>query len=434
MCSRPAESRKTNMTSFRNKITRRKRKYITSGSINNVQFLTTKVLDARESILTNEDIVMALKPEMITKNTSSRKSNSSQFYAYNETPLQKSASLERPSQNEFLQYVKRKSASLGKQFKDTDSKIVLDAPEINFNIPNNINDVTTSSNVEIRVKRSEPQVNIHSVRNNDTYMCSNKTEIYKPEKSSLYRERNSKMQYKVVETSEKQKTDVENKRGKIKKKAVKNDLKNSDIPIITDDKKKNMSDSYLKRVKSKIYKHRNDSNVSEMTEDKNKKIKEKKMSKISQTCDNIPEENEVQIKKSASTNFLRQYSNLERVRPKTFGVRNSTIGVSDLVDSTTNVLKVPIEQPKLMKSKSSSAINLNLLRNRRNKIQEQCRNSKNADVEFSFIAFSVPQNKTMVINRKLDKNIVGDSLVSKKERPTSWNLDAKGILFILISL
>lgn len=223
---------------------------------------------------------------------------------------------------------------------------------------------------------------------------------YKPTNSSLYRSRQTDKQAKV-----------ENKNKKNPK---------QDIDVNLDEKKKKTekethnNNSYLKRVKSKIYKHKNEGTDDEK---KVKKMKEKKTqvknSKIPKISD-IPEEREVNIKKSTSTLFLRQYSNLERVRPRTFGPKN--IGISDLVDSTTNILQVPVEQPKLTKSKSSSAINLNLLRSRRNKIQEQSKNCKNADTEFSFFAYNNgKENRGLCsLNKKSENN------TQQKERPSSW--------------
>lgn len=187
--------------------------------------------------------------------------------------------------------------------------------------------------------------------------------------------------------------------------------------------KESENSSYLKRVKSRIYKSRSDSNASlnsaerasdvePMTKTKAKKVKEKKSPdknhKIPKISEDIFEEAspDVQLRKSSVPMFLRQSSNLERVRPRTFGLRTSAsnVGISDLVDSTTNILNVPIEQPKLMKSKSSSAINLNLLRTRRSKLQEQYRKScKNAETEFDFIAYGAV-NKSVTVARKFGAN------------------------------
>lgn len=85
------------------------------------------------------------------------------------------------------------------------------------------------------------------------------------------------------------------------------------------------------------------------------------------------------MKKSSSHfefRLIRQTSNLERIRPRTFGLKPASS--SDAKD----------EKPVLAKSKSSSAINLSLLRVRRNKLLEQAK--KNCTLvhnEFDFIAF-----------------------------------------------
>lgn len=548
MWSKPTEARKpSNMTSFKNKITRRKRKLSTGGGISNVQFLSSKLLENKDTILADEGIVVPLSPvEMLN-----RKSDPAKFYAYNDqtkcapsenqVDSKKNSALERPvwkdtDNSQLFLFVKQKSASLGKHFRATntikesndsssisvgDSNQLInftdDNTEITFANCSNSRDVNCTDNcgddvispakcdgVEIRVRHANSVEAIHSsLRYSDSCVStskntrektidrSNATKIcrfdrhtvcessgdvkYKAENSSLYRSRiqkpaELKMQYKVADGAEKQmKTSdtSENKRSaKNKKKAVKNkqldvDCNDGDLvkaPVNTttqktdsEDKKNKKAkdavnnDSYLKRVKSKIYKHsRSDSSVSQNssegvsdneTKTKPKKMKEKKVStkssKIPKICDNIPEETiceNPKLKKSASTIFLRQYSNLERVRPKTFGVRSGGFfGVTDLVDSTANILNVPVEPPKLTKSKSSSAINLNLLRARRNKIQEQSKNCKNADTEFSFITYNVPQ-KAVISSRKFDKCNIGDTLVEQKERPSSWIPTTQGTL------
>lgn len=84
------------------------------------------------------------------------------------------------------------------------------------------------------------------------------------------------------------------------------------------------------------------------------------------------------MKKSSSHfefRLIRQTSNLERIRPRTFGLKPASTDSKD-------------EKPVLAKSKSSSAINLSLLRVRRNKLLEQAKkNCKLVHNEFDFIAF-----------------------------------------------
>lgn len=210
--------------------------------------------------------------------------------------------------------------------------------------------------------------------------------------------------------------------------------------------------SYLKRVKSKIYKSRSDDSdkcqsnsiptqkqnengaTNTATKSKIKKSKEKKTpdksNKITKIAENSTEDefSEVQLRHSDFPFFYRQTSNLERIRPRTFGLRSSAsnVGISDLVDSTSNILKLPLEKPKLVKSKSSSAINLNLLRSRRSKVPEPSRQStKNADVEFKFMSFgSISETASVSVSRKFGPNnpITIEEVPTAKnsERPSSW--------------
>lgn len=221
-------------------------------------------------------------------------------------------------------------------------------------------------------------------------------------------------------------------------------------------KKSTDSNSYLKRVKSKIYKSRSDDSDNTSSVSNNKtKSKKKSPGKINppqfvqhtipRICENIVDDefgSDVQLRNSDFPLFFRQTSNLERIRPRTFGLRTSAsnIGISDLVDSATNLLKLPLEKPKLIKSKSSSAINLNLLRTRRSKLQEQAKQStKNADVEFKFVSFNPHVNETtsVIVNRKFGPNNpiivdVDEVPVKQNERPASWTYDLaknKGIFF-----
>lgn len=151
------------------------------------------------------------------------------------------------------------------------------------------------------------------------------------------------------------------------------------------------NNSYLKRVKSKIYKNKTEGvgtavptmpDISETV--KTKKNKNKKNAEIK----------EEESRKSFDFRLIRQNSNLERIMPRTFGVKKSSsnTGIAQLDDS---VVSVNAEKPILAKSKSSSAINLNLLRTRRNKILEQVksRNCKVVQDEFDFYAFGSGRNQ-----------------------------------------
>lgn len=162
----------------------------------------------------------------------------------------------------------------------------------------------------------------------------------------------------------------------------KKDIKNTEKVLSCAKPNENVTNSYLKRVKSKIYKTKCEADgvlPSKTT-----------VSKKSKNCEIIPENVAVgtqsDLRKSSNFDFrlIRQSSNLEQIRSRTFGVQKSTsnTGIADLDDGIT-------KKPMLAKAKSSSAINLNLLRMRRNRILEQVKERRCKDVfdEFDFIAF-----------------------------------------------
>lgn len=179
------------------------------------------------------------------------------------------------------------------------------------------------------------------------------------------------------------------------------------------------NNSYLKRVKSKIYRPKSDVSVSalpsmpEISENiKSKKNKNKKPETI--------KENEPTNLRNSVSHFdfrlLRQTSNLEIIRPGLLGHKKSISNVG--VDCTDGA----VEKPILAKSKSSSAINLNLLRTRRNKIMEQIRkNSKSVQDEFDFISFNGIENSSVQLTRKFgSQNLVNTFNDSVYSRPASW--------------
>lgn len=173
----------------------------------------------------------------------------------------------------------------------------------------------------------------------------------------------------------------------------------------------NTNSSYLKRVKSKIYKNRNSENLTstlpsmpDISETvKTKKNKNKKNAEIkSKAGDGVANSEATSEVRRSIPHFdfrlIRQTSNLERIRPRTFGVKKSSsnTGISELENNNANMSA--LDKPVLAKSKSSSAINLNLLRTRRNKIMEQVK-SRNCQIvqnEFDFIPFG----RNSEINRK----------------------------------
>lgn len=554
MWSKRTETRKQNMTSFKNKIIRRKRKLSNGGGINNVQFLTTHIREGGDPLLGNNTVLV--NPDVMLNK---RKSDPARFYVDEELSDQP----QMPASEDKRDPKSHETDGNEKDLKTTaDSSPAINLADrcptdecsdsfnnseiecvnwangcdvLNVDCTDNcdvdvIASEAKSDGIQMRLGTGDSHGNSHSsMRYSDSYVASKNTRDknydktnslkksrsvyadslgaydnddrgenikYKPANSSLYRSvsrqsqrqcassaaSDTKMQFSARQLNDaadkqaKNSDGAENKRSsKNKKKSAKSkqldvDCNDSNLykaivssaaqkpethGVNTDDKKNKKTpkdatnnNSYLKRVKSKIYKHsRSDSSVSQSScegvtepdaKTKTKKMKEKKVhvknSKIPKICeDDIPEEtvSEVTLKKSASTIFLRQYSNLERVRPKTFGVRSSGgfMGISDLVDSTTNILNVPVGQPKLTKSKSSSAINLNLLRSRRNKIQEQSKNCKNADTEFSFIGYSgsALQNRSVAVTRKFGNKCSPDgTLIPQKERPSSWMFGGGG--------
>lgn len=154
--------------------------------------------------------------------------------------------------------------------------------------------------------------------------------------------------------------------------------------------------SYLKRVKSKIYKQKNDANqILPTMPNISENVKEKKKKKSGKEALDVPDFGKTEIESRRSMphfdfKMIRQTSNLERIRPRTFMGKKSAsnAGISELVDVTTNIMNMPIEKPVLSKSKSSSSINLNVWKSRRNKLMEQIKkNCETVEDEFEFIAF-----------------------------------------------
>ncbi|XP_066148076.1 general transcriptional corepressor trfA-like [Euwallacea fornicatus] len=140
------------------------------------------------------------------------------------------------------------------------------------------------------------------------------------------------------------------------------------------------SSSYLKRVKSRIYKSKSDDCAKIELDNKYKILKPKRSLELN---GRIPEEDVASptgvIQKSLGhfhfSRLARQATNLEQIsRP--FGSQKSV----------ENPLSPGAERPVLAKSKSSSAINLSLLRARRAKLTDQACAPLCKD-EFDFIAF-----------------------------------------------
>lgn len=176
----------------------------------------------------------------------------------------------------------------------------------------------------------------------------------------------------------------------------------NDMAKTADKTVKEAPNSYLKRVKSKIYK----SSKSETpTNEKKSKLKKSKDT-------DIPEECELELRKSSSNfdfRLLRQTSNLEGIWP----LRRHCEEPKE-IDSL-------FVKPTLEKAKSSSAINLNLLRTRRNKIMEQVkkRNCQEAKNEFEFVGFGNAIHDSLLFSKRLSSSqtYVGDT---SRRLPPSW--------------
>ncbi|KAJ8922199.1 hypothetical protein NQ315_004136 [Exocentrus adspersus] len=114
--------------------------------------------------------------------------------------------------------------------------------------------------------------------------------------------------------------------------------------------------------------------------------------KLSNSTENVAIKNAKNATKGEKDASIPVKKNAEKEREKKDGRRRSARKKStDLVDQT----NVSNEKPVLAKAKSSSAINLNLLRTRRNKILEQVAarcGSKDVQKEFDFIAFGSVNN------------------------------------------
>lgn len=158
------------------------------------------------------------------------------------------------------------------------------------------------------------------------------------------------------------------------------------------------SNSYLRRVKSKIYKSKSEpvDEIDNAVDSKSRKLKPKKSI---ENNGRIPEETEAVLTPNGLRKSLthfdfrlpRQSSNLERVRPKTYSAKKS-----DEESEKENIIGKPVME----KAKSSSAINLSLWKSRRNKIVEQMASkatglscsSQDVQNEFDFIAFGSVNN------------------------------------------
>lgn len=138
--------------------------------------------------------------------------------------------------------------------------------------------------------------------------------------------------------------------------------------------------SVLKRVRSRIYKTKTENCVSIVPSMPDIREQKEKKSKKSGSKDGTA----VVDKKGFDFRLLRQSSNLEftRTRPYCVSVTPKKAPIND-------VIMVPDEKPILAKSKSSSAINLSLLRTRRKLVdsKKHSSNTKSVEDEFDFMAY-----------------------------------------------
>lgn len=214
---------------------------------------------------------------------------------------------------------------------------------------------------------------------------------------------------------------------------VTSSTKESAIPV----KDSSSSNSYLKRVKSKIYKSKSDSSTSidEVDNSISRKLKPKKSMEIN---GRIPEETEAVLTPNGLRKSLthfdfrlpRQTSNLERVRPE-----NRFAKKTDAEDAEKE--NIVGGKPVMEKSKSSSAINLSLWKSRRSKLIESMvakasglsTSSQDVQNEFDFIAFGSVNN--------IARNCGYGSQTSLQKQP-SWlhihkeQCETEGKSFILL--
>lgn len=208
--------------------------------------------------------------------------------------------------------------------------------------------------------------------------------------------------------------------------AVKKEPKKKDEPPLT-----NTNNSYLKRVRSKIYKNKSDSiagpTMPDISENavKTKKNKNKKNAEIKSKTESTDECTE--MRKPFEFRLIRQTSNLERIRPRSFAPKkcSSNSGIAEMADNKS----AGQEKPVLVKSKSSSAISLNLLRTRRNKILEQVKN-RNCEVvenEFDFIPFGNGIRSSQRLYGSQTLNTLNNNVTEVPECP-AWMNGSQGKL------
>lgn len=380
------DTRNKNMTSFKNKITNRKRK---NGNTVTPTTTTTTTVPADNS---NND-------EISTNNTSLKNDNKKQQQLKKN---QRSSSNKNHRGRTNLKNCNNKET---KDEKNSNTKLII----INKDV-----DETTKT-------QQQPDVILRN-SNNTTLVDQNNTNLkrysdsYVIENNVLQQINDTKKQqngqkltravsgFFVIDNTKKNRrfSDIFRHTGS----GVKN-LSNS-IENLQMDVKNATNDSYLKRVKSKIYKTTKNEQIDEPDSNCSTKIKKLKMKKNSI---GIPED-EVAILtppglKKSSTHFdfrlIRQSSNLERISNN----RQKTFGVCKAIDENHVVNNNGKDRPILEKSKSSSAINLSLLRARRNKVLNlNTNNCKSVENEFNFIAFSNNNLKNNVFGSEINLNMV----------------------------
>ncbi|KAG5882228.1 hypothetical protein JTB14_007203 [Gonioctena quinquepunctata] len=233
-------------------------------------------------------------------------------------------------------------------------------------------------------------------RPGSTMKLSNSTECLKMNEKNINREKATVPDKDAKKSKPVQRTNSSAKT--ISKKNGKSELASPKVEQKTNANKKEAgassgSHSYLQRVRSKIYKSKSGNAVTSSKGDevdsasKSKKLKPKKSIEAS---GRIPEDEVAVLTpnglRKSLTHFdfhlTRQTSNLERKRPQTVGPDSNGYVTSG-------------DKPVLAKAKSSSAINLSLLRTRRNQILGKVAGkfgAKDVGNEFDFIAFGSVNN------------------------------------------
>lgn len=406
MWSKQADMRNANMTSFKNKITNRKQK--TSKTVNG-QSVDNVCPDAESASAGKKQQKSGKHRGKSNKKVSAEKASREDALKEDNTSKVETNDIIQTDDLELADVVLRTSVPsevVEQNFKNSNSKrfsdsFVIENGASNTIIPRAVGGIIVPDELYVNDKTSKKSRRLSDLfrPNAMKSTCSVENLSIKQIDQNL-----AKSEKETAKTGDKGNVDPKIKRHK----------KGSSYPNITPSSKeaknaKNIeqaqnidssTNSYLKRVKSKIYKSKSDLNGILPSKTN--------MSRKSTNCERIPEDVVIDLKKPSNVDFrlIRQSSNLEQIRSKTFGIMksNSNTGIADLDEGIA-------KKPLLAKAKSSSAINLSLLRMRRSRILEQVKEGRCKDVfdEFDFIAFGGFRDK-----------FGGSQKISVKEEAPTW--------------